>query len=167
MNQNLEDEINGRNQYSYYSNRFFLGPDFFLVRSSAAWVSPKSQSAALTRQLVSENVAFTCTAILPTSDIMWPACLRYSIQSQTYITTSHGELAKMLWEIYGLDIAMEGESGKGRRKVMEYCLRNLLYFLRVYLWAAGVPPWKQLWYHDAVLVSSCGFIYGRVSDANY
>jgi hypothetical protein len=28
----------------------------------------------------------TSTAILPTGDIMSPACLRYSIQSQTYIT---------------------------------------------------------------------------------
>jgi hypothetical protein len=28
-------------------------------------------------------------------------------------------------------------------------------------------PQKQLWYHHAVFVSSCGFIYGRVSDANY
>jgi len=36
---------------------------------------------------------------------------------------------------------------------------------RVNIWAAGVPPWKQLWYHDAVFVSSCGFIYSPVSDA--
>ena len=59
-----------------------------------------------------------------------------------------------------------GESGTGRRKVMEYCLRNLLYFLRVYIRAAGAAQ-KQLWYHDAVLVSSCGFFYGRLSNANY
>jgi hypothetical protein len=44
MNQNLEDKINetseGSKTYSYYSNRFFLGSEFFLVFSSAVWVSP-------------------------------------------------------------------------------------------------------------------------------
>jgi hypothetical protein len=34
------------------------------------WVSPYWHSAAFTKQLVSEKVAFTCTAILTTSDII-------------------------------------------------------------------------------------------------
>ena len=46
----------------------------------------------------------------------------------------------------------EGESGTGRRKVMGYCLRNLLYILRVYIWSRRSSSLqKQLWYHDAVL----------------
>src|ERR687888_304389 len=73
----------------------FYFPVHFFFAFSFCWSNPQLHSTTLTKYPFGDKVTLTSSTILLTNKIMRLAYYYFGVYPLTYITTNHGELAKI------------------------------------------------------------------------